>query len=112
MLYRKTGLLHVTARCGGLDCGPHTIVRTAPADIRHCAFDVRIRRLGCALEQRHGGHDHSGLAEATLWHVERHPRFLNWMRPIGGKAFDRYDLRTRGDTLDRQYASAGCSAID
>ena len=55
----------------GVDGGAHAVVRSAAADVGHRLVNVLVGRIRLVLDQRGRGHDHAGLTEAALRHVER-----------------------------------------
>lgn len=76
-------------------------VRPAPAEVaRHRAIDVIVGRPSHRAKERHGRHDLSRLAIATLRHAHLFPRALHRMIPVGRKPLDRRDFTV--DRRDRQ----------
>src|SRR6516164_6006416 len=75
-----------------LDCAANPLICAAAADVaEHCVVDVRVRGMRRLCQQRRGLHDLPGLAIAALRNVERAPRDLNRVIPVGIEPFDGGD---------------------
>ena len=88
------------------------LIGATPADIAaHGVVNIGVGRTGLLGEQRHRGHDLSGLTIAALGNVFGHPGDLHRVSAVGGQTFDGGDLLAR-DGGDRSDATARGLAID
>ncbi len=75
---------------GGEDAA---VARAAAEVARERLADVVVGRIGLARQQRRGGDDQAGSAEAALHGAGGDERALHGMQPpVGCKALDRHDL--------------------
>ena len=66
-----------------LDAGNDAIISPAAANIGHFLADLRFSGFRMRREQGAGCHDHTGLAKATLRHIQSKPSLLNGVAAIG-----------------------------
>src|SRR5262249_18622629 len=75
---------------GEVNCFADSDIGSASAYVSgHCIINVCIAWLRILGQQCRGRHQLAGLAITALRYIEIHPRFLQWMRPIWRKTFDR-----------------------
>jgi len=76
-----------------MDSFADALIRATAADIAaHGVVDVGVGGVGLLAQQRHRGHDLSGLAVAALRHIFFHPGLLHWMASVGGQPLDGRDF--------------------
>jgi hypothetical protein len=99
-------------RRGAMDGAPDARVRAAAAEhVRHRVVDLRIARVGMALEQPGGGEKLRRLAVAALRHLLGHPGLDERPLRLARERFDREHALTR-DIGDRQHAAVARLAVD
>src|SRR6202048_2482543 len=96
----------------GVDRLAHLLEGAAAADICNRVVNVLVGRFRLLLEKRCHGHDHSGLAIATLRNVVGNPGLLHLVqRSVGAQPFNGGDLFARS-LADHHAARAHRDAID
>src|ERR1700730_18441740 len=97
---------------GAMDCLANALVSSAATNVAaHSVVNVRIAWRCFFREQRHCGHDLSGLTIPTLRNVDFHPGLLDGMSAVARQSLDGGDLFARDIRYGRNTRT-GCFAFD